>query len=132
MCVASLASTLIYLKKLFLNTRNYLLKEINSSNSSNFCSKCEISIFPAQTQNPLVHFQAVFVGSECLLFILRMSTDVAGLLSAPLKVRSIKCKRGNDKTFITGREEVICIIYAVFSTIISDIHDRFFSSSALF
>lgn len=33
--------------------------------------------------------------------------------------------RENDKTFITG-EEVICIIYAVFSTIISDIRERLF------
>lgn len=40
--------------------------------------------------------------------------------------------RRNDKTFITGeREEVICIIYAVFSTIISDIPDRFFLSPHL-
>lgn len=38
----------------------------------------------------------------------------------------------NDKTFITGeREEVICIIYAVFSTIISDIPDRFLSPLSL-
>lgn len=35
--------------------------------------------------------------------------------------------RENDKTFITG-EEVICIIYAVFSTIISDIRKRVFCS----
>ena len=38
------------------------------------------------------------------------------------------------KHLLLEREEVICIIYAVFSTIISDIRDRFFPpfSSLLF
>lgn len=36
------------------------------------------------------------------------------------------------KHLLLEREEVICIIYAVFSTIISDIHDRILSSSPFF
>lgn len=73
---------------------------------------------------------SVFLLWECRLMLV-------GLLSAPMKVQSIRCRGGwgggaVDETFITGeREEVICIIYAVFSTIISDIRDRFPPRSSL-
>lgn len=64
-----------------------------------------------------------------LLFIARISTDPGRSPHCSFESTEHLC-RENDKTFIT-REKVICIIYAVFSTIISNIHDRFFFLSFL-
>lgn len=62
--------------------------------------------------------------STLVLYLLQVSTDL-GRTSHCYPESTVYLCSENDKTFITV-EKVICIIYAVFSTIISDILDRFY------
>lgn len=81
-------------------------------------TKIDIPILPVQNALEILVWN---VGS---LFTARISTDL-GRTSHCYPESTVYLCSENDKTFITV-EKVICIIYAVFSTIISDILDRFY------